>query len=420
MQRFAVAATPRLLFGADEITRIGELLKSMGTERVLVVTSRSLIADADTRRGLADVIAASGIRAFWYRYDLEPAIDSSAASEIDALADAPRGLHREPSPDVVDAIHSHWTHGHDSQASPDAVVAIGGGSALDTGKAVAVRFTEPHPIADLLEGVGTKAPAGTRLPLVAVPTTAGTGSEATKNAVLSQPGATGFKKSLRHDAFVPDVALIDPRLQLATPRAVTAAAGLDAITQLLEAYVSTQATPVTDALALDGLAAAGRGFTRAVERGETDLDARSSMAYAAYLSGVCLASAGLGTVHGLAGVAGALTSVPHGLFCGALVAETVDRTIAALGRERNALGTLGKYAAAGRALTGRTAGSMEAHLVALVDRLREFLSVSQLAPLSTFGVTAELAARIAAEGGNKANPYEFSPEERADLIRAAL
>ncbi|MFW5689451.1 MAG: iron-containing alcohol dehydrogenase, partial [Spirochaetota bacterium] len=376
---------------------------------VLVVTS-SVIADTRTREGLEKLFESANVGVSMVRFDRDP--DDLAGDE---LASAPHGRYREASPDAVNAIVAH-----PRAKRPDGVVAIGGGSTIDTGKALAAAFVEGVPVETLLEGGGTRPPSGRRLPFVAVPTTAGTGSEATKNAVLSRPGPDGFKKSLRHDNFVPDLALIDPLLHLSCPSDVTAASGLDAITQLLEAYVSTRATPLTDALALDGLAAAGRSYLRAVGRGESDVDARAGMAYAAYLSGVCLASAGLGTVHGLAGPAGAFTSVPHGLFCGLLLPHVTRRTVDALQGRRDALGVLGKYAAAGRALTGRTTGSLEDQIEMLVDRLSEFARAGSLPGLRAFGFNDEAARRVAGAGDNKTNPYAFSVEERTSLIGAAL
>jgi alcohol dehydrogenase class IV len=275
-------------------------------------------------------------------------------------------------------------------------------------------------VADYLEGVGTRQPGPDKVPFIAVPTTAGTGAEATKNAVLSRTGVGGFKKSLRHDAYVPDVAIIDPGLALGCPKQVTAASGLDALTQLLESYVSTRATPYTDALAITGLEHLGRSFVRAVERGESDIDARSGMAFAAYLSGICLANAGLGTVHGMAGPAGALSEVPHGVFCGTVLAPALDATISSLTRRRDALGALGKYAAAARALTGRTGGSLEDQLSALVTRVNDYLSVADLPPLRSYGITGEVAEQIAVAGNNKNNPYQFTADERLALLRAVL
>lgn len=413
MQRFALTRFPDLIFGGGEITRLPEALRSRAARSVLVVFSRSVFQDREVREGVVGLLDQAGARAEFARYDLLPGKDDTSAP-----FDAPRGSVAEASPDVVDGIARDWFRR--SQAPPDLVIAIGGGSAIDTGKAVSVACTEEGSIEELLEGVGTRAPLGTRTPFVAIPTTAGTGSEATKNAVLSRPGPQGFKKSLRHDNFVPDLALIDPTLHLTTPHGVTAATGLDAITQLLEAYVSTQATPVTDALALDGIAAAGRSFSRAVERGDSDPEARAGMAYAAYLSGVCLANAGLGTVHGLAGAAGARLAVPHGAFCGLLLPVVTRSTVAALRSERNPLGALAKYAAAGRALTGRSTGTMELQIDALLARLEEFVRVGKLRRLEDYGLTHDLSVEIAAHGGNKANPYKFSQTQLAELLTEAL
>jgi alcohol dehydrogenase len=411
MEAFTVARTPHLVFGSGVSADLPAVLAKRMLRRALLVVGRSALADPQTRGRLFAEFREAGVELLVARYDRSP----EGNDPLDPLAplDSPRGSVREASPDIVDAIAAAHTG-----RSVDAVIAMGGGSAIDTGKAVAVALVEPVSIVELLEGVGSRAPSGRTLPFLAVPTTAGTGSEATKNAVLSRPGAGGFKKSLRHDRFVPEVALIDPTLHLSCPRDVTAASGLDAITQLLEAYVSTAATPLTDALALDGLAAAGRSFLRAVDRGSTDLDARAGMAYAAYLSGICLANAGLGTVHGLAGPAGALTDVPHGVFCATLLPRVVERTVHAVSGRRDALGVLGKYAAAGRALTGRSGGSLEDQIQMLIARLHEFVRVAGLPALSTFGFDETIVRSVATEGGNKANPYEFTVEERIGLLAA--
>lgn len=435
MEAFTLARTPRVAFGSGALAELPRMLGARSVERVLLIVSRSALADVDTRTGLLRALDAAGVRVTVGRYDLLP-------GEGDPF-EAPRGPVREASPDIVDAHARAFAEAAGASVTRDrhacpAVVAIGGGSAIDTGKAIAAVIGEAYAsgearpgrrideagslpsIVELLEGVGSRTPSGRTLPFFAVPTTAGTGSEATMNAVLARVGGHGFKKSLRHENFVPEVAIIDPALHLSCPRAVTAASGLDAITQLLEAYVARTATPVTDALALDGLAAAGRSFLAAVERGESDLDARAAMAYAAYLSGVCLATAGLGTVHGLAGAAGAYSDVPHGVFCGKLLPLVVERTAGAVSRRRDALGILGKYAAAGRALSGRSTGSLEDQVQLLVSRLHEFARVSALPGLSTFGFDGDLVRRVAGEGNNKANPYEFSEAERVGLLESCL
>ncbi|MFW5716282.1 MAG: iron-containing alcohol dehydrogenase [Spirochaetota bacterium] len=417
MNGFSFARTPELFFGAQSIHRLGDALSGRDATRILVVFSRSALSEQETREGIVRLLEEAGIRADFVRYDRIP-------DDADPFQ-APGGEYREASPEVVDAITGRFV-----DDPPDAVVAIGGGSAIDTGKAVSAAISEARingsasrdgfSIVAYLEGVGSERPSGEKLPFVAVPTTAGTGSEATKNAVLSRIGPHGFKKSLRHERFVPDVAVIDPLLHLTCSRESTAAGGMDAITQLLEAYVSTGSSPLTDALALEGLQVAGRSFVRAVERGASDVDARSGMAYAAYLSGICLANAGLGIVHGLAGTAGALTGVPHGVFCGSLLPLAVERTIDALAGTPDAVTALGKYAAAGRALTGMVGGTLEERITALTGRLREYARVASFPGLESYGVDESPADQIGVRGDNKRNPYAFPADERAALVRGCL
>jgi alcohol dehydrogenase class IV len=157
-------------------------------------------------------------------------------------------INREPTPEDINSICREY-----SDTPVDVVVAIGGGSVLDAGKAISAMLGKTDPVEIYLEGVGTKGHDGSKIPFIAVPTTAGTGSEATKNAVLTRLGENGFKKSMRHNNFVPDIALVDPELSLNCPSAVTAACGMDAFTQLLESYVSTNSSPLTDALAYSGI-----------------------------------------------------------------------------------------------------------------------------------------------------------------------
>ena len=173
-------------------------------------------------------------------------------------------------------------------------------------------------IINYLEGVELNPP-GSTVSFIAVPTTAGTGSEATKNAVISSIGESGFKKSLRHDNFIPDIAVIDPQLMLSCPETLTAACGLDAIAQLLESYVSSKSNPITDALAFDALTKAIPAFEVAVKDGHKNLEARASMAYGALISGITLANAGLGIVHGFASPIGGFFDIPHGVVCGTLL-----------------------------------------------------------------------------------------------------
>jgi alcohol dehydrogenase len=420
MRSFTMSAAPELYFGAGSVESIHLLLQARGWRSVVLVISRGAFAQTEVRHGLLDALDSVGITHRVYRYDRLP-------DGLDPFS-APRGPYGEATSAVVDAIadiersefaeSSGTTPGGPARA--EAILAIGGGSALDTGKALSAALTTPHSVADYLEGIGTRDHTGDKVPFVAVPTTAGTGTEATKNAVLSEVGPVGYKKSLRHDRFIPDVAVIDPLLQTSCPRDVTAASGMDAIAQLLEAHVSTGANPLTDALALDGLAAAGRSYTRAVERGESDVDARAGMAYAAYLSGRCLANAGLGVVHGLAGPAGAYSAVPHGTFCGILVAPATEMLVERLASRRDSAGTLGKLAAAGRALTGREAATIDENIRMLLDRLREFARVGQLPRLQSYGFNPALIDQVAREGNSKSCPVIFEEPDRVELLKRCL
>ena len=238
-------------------------------------------------------------------------------------------LRGEPTVDQIDDLVSDFRG-----KGVGMVVAIGGGSVVDSGKAVSAMLTVQGSVRDFLEGVGTKAHPGEKVPFVAVPTTAGTGSEATKNAVIRGNGDLLFKKSLRHENFVPDAAIIDPELMLSCPPDITAACGMDAFTQLLESYVSTKATPMTDALAFSGLQHLKEALLPVSTTEGTNIHHRTAMAYGALLSGITLANAGLGVVHGLAGPLGGLMEIPHGLVCGMLVAAASAMNIRLLEREK--------------------------------------------------------------------------------------
>ncbi len=234
------------------------------------------------------------------------------------------------------------------------VIAIGGGSVMDAGKAISAMVLQNDSVMAYLEGVGEgKQHNGLKVPMIAVATTSGTGSEATKNAVLSQVGENGFKKSLRHDNFVPNVAILDPELMVTCPQSVTVASGLDALTQLLGAYVSTKATPLTDALALSGIEHFKEGFMGVCSGLSKDTQMRGHMAYASLMSGIVLANAGLGIVHGFASSVGGYFDIPHGVVCGTLLGEAVKLNIQLMNQDKDRYNeALKKYAKVGSILTG--------------------------------------------------------------------
>jgi alcohol dehydrogenase len=280
---------------------------------------------------------------------------------------------------------------------------------------------------DHLEGVGRGVPyPGGALPVVAVPTTAGTGSEATRNAVITRRGPDGYKRSFRDESMVPADAVVDPDLLATAPPSLIAANGLDALTQLLEALTSQRATPVTDALARDGLAAVRRGLLawHVSPEGPEAPAARSQMAYAALLSGVCLANAGLGAVHGFASPLGAQLPIPHGMACGAVLWQTIRANITALTERAPDSPALPKYAEAGRILAGLSPTIRDgAARVALVDTLHDMVEALDVPRLSTFEMTADHIPLVVADSPGssmRTNPVELTDDELSEILRGAI
>ncbi len=390
---FDAGRLPRLVFGAGRFSELAPLVGRLGRNALVVTGGRSLAASGKLERAQA-ALRASGI-----------AVRHAAVSG-------------EPSPEFIDET-ADACRGH-----VDVVVAIGGGSALDAGKAIAAMIPHEGSVADYLEGVGTRVHDGRRVALVAVPTTAGTGSEATKNAVVSRVGEQGYKKSLRAEGLVPDVALLDAELTMECPAPVVAACGLDAFTQLLESYLSPTASPFTDALAIDGIERLSGVLESvvAMATGDVPEDAgtRGEALYAAYLSGVCLANAGLGIVHGLASPLGARFPIPHGVACGTLLAPATAANVAALRRSGTDPRALAKFAAVGRRVLGNPdlddAFSIDAFLALLADWVERF----GMARLSEFGVGEEHLDALAASAGQKTNAVALSRDAIAGILRSRL
>ena len=296
---FNFCRLPLVYFGAGKINKLPDAVRTFG-RRILLVTGSS---------GLSNNPAASRIYAI-----LKDELPEYSIFKVAV----------EPTPEIIDGAVSEYLH-----KKIDVVVSIGGGSVIDTGKAISAMIPLGGGITDYLEGVGTKVHPGVKIPFIAAPTTSGTGSEATKNAVISRTGRDGFKKSLRHDNLVPDIAIVDPELTVSCPGQVTAASGMDCFTQLTEAYLSTQSNPYTDALALEGIRILKESLLGAYRDG-SDIQARTGMALAALTSGICLANAGLGAVHGFASSIGGLIDIPHGVLCGTLMAAANEINVRVL------------------------------------------------------------------------------------------
>ncbi|HEV3332555.1 MAG TPA: iron-containing alcohol dehydrogenase [Bryobacteraceae bacterium] len=301
----------------------------------------------------------------------------------------------------------------------DLVIAIGGGSAIDAGKALAALLTNPGDPLDYLEVIGRgqpleRAPA----PFIAVPTTSGTGSEVTRNAVLGSPEHR-VKASLRSAAMLPRLAIIDPELTVTLPRAVTASTGLDALTQLIEPYVSSRANFMTDLFCIDGIRRAATALPAAWENG-ADREARTAMSWAALLGGLALANAGLGAVHGFAAPVGGMFPAPHGAVCAAVLPHAMRVNIQAL-RAREPHGrALDRYPEVARILTGDPHATAEEGAQWVGQLCRRF----EIPPLRTYGVRDEdipvLIEKAARSSSMKGNPIALTAGELREIVAASL
>jgi alcohol dehydrogenase class IV len=319
-------------------------------------------------------------------------------------------IHSEPSPEMIDSIIADL-----AGEEIDLVIAIGGGSVLDGGKAISVMLKEKGQVKRFLEGVGSTTPSGRKLPFIAIPTTSGTGSEATSNAVISSIGSQGFKSSLRHDNFIPDLALVDPALTLSCPEKLTVACGMDCFSQLVEGYLSTNGSPLTNALAIEGLKAIHRSL-RLVCADGGNLPARSDLAYAALLSGIVLCNSGLGTVHGFASALGGLFPIPHGLVCGTLMAPVNAMTLKNLRTKGDSLPALNKYAQLGSLFSdqqNKTDAWYQDYFIEELARLADDLGI---ALLSAYGVSTTDIENIVAKTGNKYNPTPLTKKDLASIL----
>jgi len=394
MTDFSFAQAPHIHFGVGKRRMIPEVLSGFG-KRVLLVTGGKTFDRSDHCQEILLSLDKAGL-------------------EIQRLR-----VHGEPSPTMVDDAVQEFR-----ALQPDSVLAIGGGSAIDAAKAIAGLLPLGHSVMEYLEGVGQrKAYPGPSLPFVAVPTTAGTGGETSKNVVLSVQGAGGFKKSFRDDQLVAHSIIVDPELALNCPPEITAACGMDAFTQLVESYVSSKASPMTDALAISGMACVRDCFMRACRQGNKDVDARAGMAYAAFISGLTLANAGLGSVHGMASPLGAYFPIPHGVACGTLLAQATRVNIHAMLEREPENRSLGKYADVGRIFhDDDSLDDADARMI-LLELLDGWTEELNLPRLGAFGIDAADVSRIVAGSrGNsmQTNPVLLSDEEITSIIAARL
>ncbi len=382
---FEFATANRILFGPGTVRQAGPLAAEFG-RRAFVVTG----GHPERAAGLLECLRENGVQAVTFSVASEPTMDTARQATAQAR-----------------------------QAGCDLVIGFGGGSALDTAKAAAALVTNGGDPMDYAEVIG-RGHKFTRpsLPFLAIPTTAGTGAEVTKNAVVGSV-EHGYKASLRSPLLLPAAALVDPELTYDLPPAATASSGLDALTQLIEPYLSSRANPLTDALCREGILRAARSLRRAYSDGR-DADARRDMCLASLFSGMALANAGLGVVHAIAGPFGARFPAPHGAICAGLLPAAMDVNVRAA-RQRQPQGEfLRRCDALAQWLTGRPEARAEDGVAWLRDLCRDL----QVRPLSDYGITEadlpSLVERAKQTSSMKGNPVPLLDEEIAEVIRRSM
>jgi alcohol dehydrogenase len=392
---FSISRLPRILYGSGRINEVAALAADFG-RNALLVTGKQSFCQSSRWLPFTHSLTEQGVN--WQHVTISG----------------------EPSPTLVDAAVKDYC-----TKSIDVVIAIGGGSVLDAAKAIAGLLPSDRSVMDYLEGVGKNLPYhGPSLPYIAVPTTAGTGSEATKNAVLSELGPNGFKKSFRDECLVPEYAVVDPDLIATCPQDLIAADGMDAFTQLLESYVSLKANPFTDGLAWSGINAFKDGFFAAWAGQEPDAaHGRGAMCYASMISGITLAQVGLGSVHGLASPLGAYFPIPHGVVCGTLVAAATEVNIQALLARAPNHPSLFKYAQVGRLLASQNDLDNHAARNMLVRLLNDWSEQLKLPRLSAYKVNeSDFALIVANSRGSsmQTNPIVLTDPEIESILTKRL
>jgi alcohol dehydrogenase class IV len=383
--RFEFATATRILFGPGAVREVAPAAKEMGRRALLVTGSRteraSLLIEPLRKEGIGCVSLA---------------------------------IHAEPS---VALVGQGVELARREQC--DMVIAFGGGSAIDAGKAIAALLTNRGELSDYLEVIGKGQPLRhPSVPFIAVPTTAGTGSEVTRNAVLAS-AEHRVKVSLRSPLMLARLAVIDPELTLELPPAVTARTGLDALTQLIEPYVSIRANLLTDGFCLEGLRCVSRSLRRAYHCGR-DIAAREHMSLASLLGGLALANAGLGVVHGFAAPVGGMFDAPHGAICAALLPHGMAINIRAARARAPEGETVRRYEAVARLLTGRPDAVAEEG----VEWVRELYRELQIPPLSSYGIQGRdvpaLVEKASKASSTKGNPITLTLDDLREVLTNAL
>ena len=383
--RFEFATATRILFGEGMAREVAPAAAAMG-RRALLVTGVSR----------------------------ERAAPLAAQLEAAGVACAPFTVPGEP---TVEMIRAGAAYARDESCA--LVIAMGGGSAIDAGKALAAMLANPGDPLDYLEVIGAGRPLERiSAPFIAIPTTAGTGSEVTRNAVLASPEHR-VKASLRSAGMLPRLAVVDPELTFDLPRSITASTGLDALTQCIEPYVSVRANPMTDLVCVEGIRRAAAALPRVWENG-CDREARGEMAWASLLGGMALANAGLGAAHGFAAPVGGMFAAPHGAICAALLPHVMEMNVQALRARAPGSAPLRRYEEVARLLTGQSHAAAEDGVRWVAALCRKL----EIPPLRAYGVTGsdipDLVAKAAHASSMKGNPIALTSEELRRIVSSSL
>ncbi len=383
--RFEFATANRVMFGVGALAEVGELAKEFGMQALVVTGS-----DPDRAAPLLSILNDEGLKSTVFPVPGEPTV--AIAKEGTRIA---------------------------HETACDLVIGFGGGSALDAGKAIAALAKNGDDPLDFLEVIGrgkplTKPP----LPFIAIPTTAGTGSEVTRNAVLASKEHR-VKVSLRSREMLPRVALVDPELTLSVPPSITASTGLDALTQVIEPYLSTRRNPLTDGICREGMRRAAQSLQRAYKNGK-DIEARTDMSLVSLMGGLALANAGLGAVHGFAGPFGGMFDAAHGAICAALLPHVMAINLQAIRTQNSSVDLTARFDEIGRLLTGNPAAVGEDGVTWLMN----LCQTMEVPSLGNYGLThadfPALIEKAIVSSSMKGNPVLLTEEAMAEILDRAM
>jgi alcohol dehydrogenase class IV len=382
---FEFATASRIIFGPGSASQLGPIAKSFGGSALVILGGNTARAS-----DLVAALKAAGVQCEIFSTSGEPTLETIERGRAEAL-----------------------------RIECQVVVSIGGGSVIDSGKAIAAMATNEGSLLDYLEVIGKGDPLQKpSLPFIAVPTTAGTGSEVTRNAVLGSPGHK-VKASLRSPFMLPRVAIVDPDLTIHLPPEITASTGLDALTQLIEPFLSSRANPMTDALCREGIPKGIRALPIAFRNGR-DAAARCDMLLVSLFGGLALANAGLGVVHGFAGPIGGMFPAPHGAICAALLPAAMKANHSALAKRARECESLKRFAELGRLLTG----AQNASPAVAVESVRNLSQSLNVKALRHFGINPshfpELIIKARQSSSMKSNPIVLEDQELTGILYESL